>query len=218
MTDLAVDEILEGLTREVKARVIYSRERRAVVEIEPRSIRKAVEILSNKGRFMMLAAVDEGLDIELLYNFDVDGTVVVLRAVIAKETSEIDSISDLMPAAEWAERETAELFGVRFKAHPRPAPLLLPEGWSGSPPLRGPFEGELPAKICPVAESLISVGTTAPLSPHMQRKRDEAGLPASPPASYASEEALRELQELMKRVAFDKKAGYDWERKKLRRG
>ncbi|MEM2908185.1 MAG: NADH-quinone oxidoreductase subunit C [Candidatus Hadarchaeales archaeon] len=218
MTDLSAGEILESLGGETEAKIVYARERRAIVEIEPRAIRRASELLSKSGRFMMLAAVDEGLNIELLYNFDIGGMVVVLRVVVMKEASEIDSISDLIPAAEWAEREVAELFGVKFKAHPRPAPLLLPEGWSESPPLRAPFEGELPTQICPVAESLISVGATAPLSPHMQRRRSEAGLPASPPASYASEEALRELQELMKRVAFDKKAGYDWERKKLRRG
>ena len=219
MVDLTEHEILKGLAREIEATAVHARERRVVLEIEPQAIRKAAEILSkSKGRFMMLAAVDEGLDIELLYNFDIEGTIVILRAVVAKETSEIDSISDLIPAAEWAEREAAELFGVKFRAHPKPAPLLLPEGWSENPPLKAPFEGELPAQVCPVAESLISVGATAPLSPHMQRKRDEAGLPTFPPASYASEEALRELQRLIKQVAFDKKAGYDWERKRLRRG
>ncbi|MCS7131225.1 MAG: NADH-quinone oxidoreductase subunit C, partial [Hadesarchaea archaeon] len=159
MIDLIVDEILEGFAREIKTKVIYARERRIIIEIEPQAIRKAIELLSeSKARFMMLAAVDEGLDIELLYNFDVGGTVAILRTVITKEASEIDSISDLIPAAEWAERETAELFGVKFRAHPRPISLLLPDGWSEKPPLKAPFEGKLPAQICPVAESLISVG------------------------------------------------------------
>lgn len=41
--------------------------------------------------------------------------------------------SDLWKAAEWHERETAELFGLVFDGHPWPRPLLLPADWEGYP-------------------------------------------------------------------------------------
>ena len=43
------------------------------------------------------------------------------------------------------------------------------------------------------------------MSPLMQRKREEAGLPPSPPASFANEKSLGEVHEAMKGAEFDKK-------------
>ena len=186
--------------------------------IEPTAVRAAAgELLKRGARFMSLAATDEGLDIELLYHFDVEGRVVSLRVKMAKEINEVDSIADLAPAAEWAEKEAAELFGINFRAHPKPTHLLLPDEWPvGEYPLRGPFKGKIPEQLCPVAESLISLGVTAPISPPIKRRRGEAGLPEQPPASYASEPQLRELHEIVEQTGLDKKTGYDWKRKKLR--
>ena len=194
------------------------RQRKVLVEIESSTIRKASEVLLKKGsRFVIIAAVDEGLDIELLYHFDLGGTVVVLKTKVKKEAPEVESVADLTPAAEWAEREAAELFGVNFKAHPRPGHLLLPDDWPAeNHPLGKPFKSKLPEQLCPVAESITSVGATAPISPLVQRRREEAGLPPQPPASYSSDRELREVHELVKQTKFDERAGYDWARKKLR--
>lgn len=188
--------------------------------IEPSALRATTqEMLKRGARFMMLVATDEGLDVELLYHFDVGGGVVALRVKIAKEVNEVDSIVDLTQAAEWAEKEAAELSGVSFRAHPKPAHLLLPDEWpAGEHPLRGPFKGAIPEQLCPVAESLISLGVTAPISPPIKRRRAEAGLPEQPQASYSSEPLLRELHELVKQTGLDEKAGYDWKKKKLRGG
>ena len=43
------------------------------------------------------------------------------------------TISDLFPTCDWHERETAELFGIRFEGHPKPVKLLLPEPFEGHP-------------------------------------------------------------------------------------
>ena len=39
-------------------------------------------------------------------------------------------------AANWLERETAEMFGVRFEGHPDPRTLLLPDDMDDTFPLR----------------------------------------------------------------------------------
>ena len=43
------------------------------------------------------------------------------------------SVADVFAGAVWHERETHELFGVRFGDGEQPAPLLLPDGFEGHP-------------------------------------------------------------------------------------
>jgi len=214
-----VEHLLKALGKGVIC-LSEPREGRVYVTIEPTALRAAAgEMLKHEARFMLLTATDEGLDVELLYHFDVKDGVIALRVKVAKEVNEVDSIVDLAPAAEWAEKEAAELFGVSFRAHPKPAHLLLPDEWpAGEYPLGRPFKGQIPEQLCPVAESLISLGVTAPISPPIKRRRKEASLPEQPPASYSSEPHLRELHELIKQTGLDEKAGYDWRKKKLRGG
>ena len=43
------------------------------------------------------------------------------------------TITDLYPTADWHERETMEMFGIRFEGHPNPVKLLLSEPFEGQP-------------------------------------------------------------------------------------
>ena len=43
------------------------------------------------------------------------------------------TISDLFPTCDWHERETMEMFGIRFEGHPHPVRLLLAEPFEGFP-------------------------------------------------------------------------------------
>jgi len=43
------------------------------------------------------------------------------------------TISDLFAGANWHERETSEMFGIRFEGHPQPVKLLLSEPFDGHP-------------------------------------------------------------------------------------
>lgn len=47
----------------------------------------------------------------------------------------LDSLTPMLPAAAWHEREIAEMFGVEVRGHPDLRPLLL-HGVDGPPPLR----------------------------------------------------------------------------------
>ena len=46
------------------------------------------------------------------------------------------TLSGIWPSTAWYERETHDLFGIDFKGHPDMRPLLLPDDWDRSPPLR----------------------------------------------------------------------------------
>lgn len=67
------------------------------------------------------------------------GDRVLLRTSVPADQPEITSASAVLPGAAWHERETAEMFGIRFVGHPDPRPLLLrptDEASEAVPPLR----------------------------------------------------------------------------------
>ena len=69
------------------------------------------------------------------------------RHKIAIKTSvsrdgELDSATSVWNASNWHEREIAELFGITFKNHPDPRPILLPEDWDQGFPMRKDWEGK----------------------------------------------------------------------------
>ena len=68
-----------------------------------------------------------------------DGTADVVREVRVKvflprdgEPS-LPSLYGLFRGADWQERETFDMFGIRFEGHPHPKRLLMPEDWKGWP-------------------------------------------------------------------------------------
>ena len=45
----------------------------------------------------------------------------------------VPSLYGLFRGADWQERETFDMFGIRFEGHPHPKRLLMPEDWKGWP-------------------------------------------------------------------------------------
>ncbi len=79
-----------------------------------------------------------------------------IRVQVAEKEPAVDSIVALWAGANWLERETFDLMGIRFNGHPDLRRILLPEDWKGHPlrkeyPLKGKEEWsgmtELLAKI-----------------------------------------------------------------------
>lgn len=56
-----------------------------------------------------------------------------LQAPIPGEPPTIDSVTSVWPAADWHERETFDLMGVRYNGHPELRRILLPHDWVGHP-------------------------------------------------------------------------------------
>lgn len=65
-----------------------------------------------------------------------------LKVQLSKESPEVESATQVWNGANWYERETAELYGIKFKNHPDPRPLLLPEDWNEGFPLRKDWIGK----------------------------------------------------------------------------
>jgi NADH-quinone oxidoreductase subunit C len=56
-----------------------------------------------------------------------------VKVRLPAEEPAIQTVSDLFPTCDWHERETMEMFGIRFEGHPQPTKLLLAEPFEGYP-------------------------------------------------------------------------------------
>ncbi len=194
-------------------------DRRIAVVLEAADLKGAARALRRSGsaRFVTLTALDGGEDIELLYVLAVGGTIVSLRARIPKETNATESVTDIFPGAELIEREVSELFGLTFAGHPRQKNLILPEDWSpDKAPLRKPLTGDVLPQARRTVENLLRDASSLRITPPALARREKAGLPQRPPLASGSEERMREFLDLVLRTGFDKRAGYDWGKKRLR--
>jgi NADH-quinone oxidoreductase subunit C len=61
------------------------------------------------------------------------GGLLVFKVRLPLEEPTVDTVSDLWPAANWHERETFDLVGIRFTGHPDLRRILLPDDWEGHP-------------------------------------------------------------------------------------
>jgi NADH-quinone oxidoreductase subunit C len=56
-----------------------------------------------------------------------------IKAMVPKTALSVPTLSPVYRAAQWHERECAEMFGLTFEGHPDPRHILLPDDWEGFP-------------------------------------------------------------------------------------
>ncbi|HXX43459.1 MAG TPA: NADH-quinone oxidoreductase subunit C [Candidatus Acidoferrales bacterium] len=56
-----------------------------------------------------------------------------LRVKLSGAEPAVASVTPVWPTANWHERESFDLFGVRFSGHPDLTRILLPDEWEGHP-------------------------------------------------------------------------------------
>lgn len=128
------------------AEKIETTEENLVIHANPSQIKEIAKILVMQGaRFVHLTAIDfinQRNQIELNYFFSLikDGMNVIVKTPLEQSELSISSISEVIPAVMWAERECNDLFGIKFEGHPDPRRLVLPDNWpEGVHPLRKSF-------------------------------------------------------------------------------
>jgi formate hydrogenlyase subunit 5 len=115
------------------------RPRKAYILLKPERHRDAISLLLKEVEDIELSTisgVDLGKDIELNYHMACDGTVTIKNRV-RKEKPVTQTITDILPGANFYEREVFDLLGVVFEGHPNLQRLMLPDSWpQGNYPLR----------------------------------------------------------------------------------
>jgi Ni,Fe-hydrogenase III large subunit/Ni,Fe-hydrogenase III component G len=97
-------------------------------------------------------------DLKVRYIFEpvADGApdrFVTLLVAVAGSCPEVPSLTTMLPAANWHEREMRDLFGIVPVGHPDPRPLVVHDGWPrGIFPLRKAFDGTQRVAVEPAAE------------------------------------------------------------------
>jgi NADH-quinone oxidoreductase subunit C len=91
-------------------------------------------------RFLIATGVDSEDCFEVLYHFSNDetGCIVTVKAFIRdREKPSIESITPMIPGAEWIEREIHDILGIEITNHPNMRRLVLADDWpEGVYPLR----------------------------------------------------------------------------------
>lgn len=79
----------------------------------------ATDLIKEAGKF----------ELSHIFSFDKERLTVIIRAEIDPSAPSIESISSVLPAANWAERECHDMMGIDFIGHPDPRRLALADDW-----------------------------------------------------------------------------------------
>jgi NADH-quinone oxidoreductase subunit C len=153
-----------------------------IVRVGPAEVRAELERLKNEGFALLLdigGADYPGREprFDVVYHLvKVSPAARTLEAVgrpervrvlcgVPENDAVVPTVSDLWPAANWAEREVFDLFGVRFSGHPDLRRIQMPVEWEGHPlrkdyPLRGPARERTPRPSFAL-KSNVAAGTPA---------------------------------------------------------
>lgn len=82
-----------------------------------------------------LCGVDDGTSMWVVYHlFSVAlKHTLVLKVKIDRVSPSVASVVDIWPGMGWHERETFDMYGIRFEGHPNLRRILLPDDWEGYP-------------------------------------------------------------------------------------
>jgi formate hydrogenlyase subunit 5 len=119
------------------------------MECEPSALTEVCSwLFSELGySFASLVIEEEAAEYSLRYIFygDLENGQVHILHQVPKTNATVPSISHLVHAADWHEREAEDLFGLVFEGHPRLGDFVLHEEWpEGVNPMRADFDPSKP--------------------------------------------------------------------------
>jgi NADH:ubiquinone oxidoreductase subunit C len=131
------------------SRTEYVKPTRLKLAVAPAELREAALFARDALGFDHFATVS-GVDypakkeIEVVYFVGsvrpgMENLVIAVATRVPREDPVVESLVEVWPGAEYHERETFEMLGVRFTHHPDLRRILLPEDWDDIPPLRKDF-------------------------------------------------------------------------------
>ncbi len=125
----------------------FKKLRKGVVRarIERRDLFKCCRLLKERLGFehiSMISAVEYEDRFEIVYHIACYGSCMLLELITQtpKDDPTVDSVTPIWGGANWQERESFDLMGIKFVNHPNLKRILLPEDYQYHP-LRKDFKG-----------------------------------------------------------------------------
>ena len=114
--------------------------RRVWLTADPAGVRQVFSLAKAEWPDIHLSTIsgmDNGEAMEIIYHFVLDKVLVNMKVRVDREHPEVQTISDVIPAADSYERELHDLLGVEFAGRASTPRLVLPDEWEdGVCPLR----------------------------------------------------------------------------------
>ena len=107
--------------------------------IEPASIVEVCRFMKSRGfRLSGITGVDwyplePRFEVVYLLHSIQANERIRLKCRLSGDAPELESVTSVWQGANWYERETFDLFGVRFRNHPHMARIMMPDDWEGHP-------------------------------------------------------------------------------------
>ena len=146
---LNAEEIAEKVKNYCTSMKVES-DRRILLETTKENLIKLAEELSRIGfdHVKNIAGVDYPTRNQIVVVYHVSSflveelmkVIVTIKVPLDRDSPSIPSLTSLWPSVTNLERETYEMFGVKFEGHPDLRRILLPEDFEGVFPLRKDFK------------------------------------------------------------------------------
>jgi NADH:ubiquinone oxidoreductase subunit C len=114
-------------------RIIIQQRKRLVIHIRKEALLEITNFFLDElsYRFIIATGMVSDNGFEIIYHFsdDKNGYIINLLTELEESKPEIESLSNLINAANWIEREIHELFGIKFINHPNLTKLISDGNW-----------------------------------------------------------------------------------------
>jgi len=141
-----VGEVINTLKHVGAGEVVVTQEGTVLARVGKEKLKDVVSALLDKYGGTLRYSTCVGADLRPLRGsfsvthvlaLDHAGVYVLVETEALGNSPKVPSVTPLMPAANWAEREARDLLGIEFEGHPEPVRLILPDPWpEGVFPLR----------------------------------------------------------------------------------
>jgi NADH-quinone oxidoreductase subunit C len=106
-----------------------------------------VDYLSHPGRDLPAGVAPERFEVVVELVSIPHNRRIRVRCQVPADDASVPSLFGLWPGCEAHERETYDMFGVRFDDHPDPTRILMPEDWEGHPLRKDYATGHVPVQF-----------------------------------------------------------------------
>ncbi len=114
-------------------RIIVQQRKRLVIHIRKEALPEIANYFLDELSYRFIIATgmvsENGFDIIYHFSDDKTGYIINLRTSLPGNNPEIESLANIINAANWIEREIHELFGIKFINHPNLTKLISEGNW-----------------------------------------------------------------------------------------